>query len=62
MPYELIITHNADGKLPLTQVYNQGAKKARFDILCYLHEDAEFKKKDWGKKVCSLLSNKDIGA
>jgi hypothetical protein len=60
--YELIITKNAEGKIPLTRVYNEGAHKAQHDILCFLHEDAEFKKKHWGKKVIDLLSDQKIGA
>jgi hypothetical protein len=62
VPYELIITKNAEGKIPLTKVYNEGAQQAQYDTLCFLHEDIEFKKKQWGKKVIDLLSNKSIGA
>ncbi len=62
VPYELVITKNADGKISLTKVYNDGAQKAQHNILCFLHEDVEFKKKGWGKKVISLLSDKKIGA
>ena len=62
VPYELIITRNAEGKIPLTKVYNDGAQKARYEMLCFLHEDIEFKKKEWGKKLVSLLSDKTVGA
>ena len=61
VPYELLITKNAERKIPLTKVYNDGTKKAKHDILCFMHEDIEFKKKEWGKKVLDLLAQKEIG-
>ncbi len=61
VPYELIITKNAEGKIPLTRVYNEGALRARYDILCFLHEDTEFKRKHWGKKLVDLLSDSSVG-
>lgn len=61
VPYEILITKNAEGKIPLTKVYNDGAAQAKYDLLCFLHEDIEFKKKQWGKKIIDLLTQKDIG-
>lgn len=61
VPYEIIVTENSEGKIPLTKVYNDGAQKAKYETLLFVHEDAEFKKKEWGKKIIETFRRKDIG-
>jgi len=59
--FQLIAIQNKEGKRGLSYVYNLGASKAEFDYLIFMHEDIEFRKKDWGNKLISLLNNPKIG-
>ncbi|MEK6861187.1 MAG: glycosyltransferase [Nanoarchaeota archaeon] len=61
VPYEIIATNNSDGKIPLTKVYNDGAKKAKYEYVVFIHEDVIFKTKNWGEKLIRILSDKDVG-
>ena len=49
MPFEIIGIDNSDGKLSICEAYNKGADLAKFDILCFLHEDVLFETNNWGK-------------
>lgn len=49
VPYEIIAFENSLGKKGICEVYNNGAKKAKFEILCFMHEDIAYKTNDWGK-------------
>jgi glycosyltransferase involved in cell wall biosynthesis len=53
--YEIIADDNSDGKKGICEVYNNGIKKAQYDILCFMHEDIEIKTNDWGKKLISYF-------
>jgi hypothetical protein len=46
--WELIIIENTTSPKSLTQVYNSGAAKAQYDIICFVHEDVLFKTQNWG--------------
>jgi len=62
VPWEPIIIDNAINSLPITKVYNLGAEKASYDILCFVHEDVLFKTKDWGAKILHYFdSDKQLG-
>ncbi len=37
--YELLVWDNREAKKGLCEVYNMMAAKARYDYLCFLHED-----------------------
>ena len=51
VPYEIIIFDNSKGVNGLCKLYNEGTHKAKFDTLCFMHEDVEIKTINWGKKV-----------
>jgi hypothetical protein len=62
VPYELLKFDNVNGKMGICEVYNLGAKKAKYEILCYMHEDLKILTLDWGKEIIKLFnSNKKIG-
>ncbi len=50
VPYEVIVYKNIKGK-SIAEVYNQEAKKAKFNILCFAHEDIIFKTNNWGERL-----------
>jgi hypothetical protein len=57
VPYELVSIDNSKGEMGLCEVYNKGAAQARFDILCYAHEDILINTPDWGSKVTALFGS-----
>jgi len=61
VPYEVITVPNGDGKRGICEVYNAAAAQAKFDILCFMHEDIQFHTQDWGHNVVEVLSNPKVG-
>ncbi|MBC7850749.1 MAG: hypothetical protein H7Y31_13495 [Chitinophagaceae bacterium] len=61
VPFEIIPIENSKGALGICRAYNQGASNARYDILCFSHEDVEFETRNWGRNVMKHLSNERIG-
>lgn len=53
--WELILIDNLELKRGITHVYNLGASRARFGILCFVHEDVLFNTPDWGKTLVSIF-------
>ena len=54
--HEIISFDNADGKRGLCEIYNEGAKRAKYELLCYMHEDISIKTKDWGTIVSDIFN------
>ncbi|SDF67915.1 Glycosyltransferase like family protein [Mucilaginibacter pineti] len=62
VPYEIIATDNSGGQQGICTVYNKGLLKAKYDIVCFMHEDIFIKTNDWGKKILnSFEKNPDLG-
>lgn len=62
VPFEIISFDNSEGKFGLCEVYNRGAKKAKFDVLCFMHEDIKVHTLGWGKIVVDIFAtNKKLG-
>lgn len=62
VPFEVISFDNSNGKIGLCEIYNRGAKQARYDILCFMHEDIKIHTKNWGKIVADIFeSNAKLG-
>lgn len=53
--WELILINNAVLKKSIAQVYNMGASQARYNIICFLHEDVLFRSQNWGQTLVSLF-------
>jgi hypothetical protein len=47
-PYELLVRDNRQAKKGLCEVYNDLASQARYDLLCFVHEDILFETMHWG--------------
>ncbi|MCX2586141.1 glycosyltransferase [Pedobacter sp. MR22-3] len=56
LEHEIISFDNADGKRGLCEIYNEGAKRAKYKLLCYMHEDISIKTKDWGIIVVDIFN------
>ncbi len=60
IPYEIIKIDNP-GLMGLCEAYNKGTQLAKYDILCFSHEDINIKTVNWGKKVIEQFNDKSIG-
>ena len=61
VPYEIIGIQNENGQFGICKAYNDGAKQARYDIFCFMHEDILFETQSWGDKVVRHLNDKGVG-
>lgn len=62
IPFEVISFNNKGGERGICEVYNDGISKARYDILCFMHEDLDIKTLGWGVIVRSIFeANKGLG-
>jgi glycosyltransferase involved in cell wall biosynthesis len=59
--FELIEIDNSLKKYGICEAYNVGASKAKYDVLCFMHEDVLFHSNDWGSVVVNLLHDKRAG-
>lgn len=60
--HEIIAIDNSNGQKGICEIYNIGARQAKYDILCFTHEDIEMKTSDWGTKVIQIFKTyPDIG-
>ena len=60
--HEIIAIDNRTAGRGICEVYNEGARRARFDILCFMHEDIEMRTAGWGAKVLDIFNqNPQLG-
>jgi hypothetical protein len=60
--HEIIAIENHNAKKGICEVYNEGTKKAKYNILCYMHEDIQIRTMGWGNTVLDIFSgNAAIG-
>ena len=53
--WEAIVINNEVNPQSIAQVYNRGAAMARFDIICFVHEDVLFQTDNWGQIIVRLF-------
>ena len=61
LPYELIEIDNTNSKKGICNVYNDAAAKAKYNYLCFVHDDVKFHTMSWGGILSDLLNKEDIG-
>jgi hypothetical protein len=62
IPYEVLSVDNAKGSQGMCSIYNKGARDAKFDILCFMHEDVNIKTLNWGEIVLKCFKeNHNLG-
>lgn len=59
--HEVIAINNPDGAFGICKAYNDGAARAKYDILCFMHEDVAFETMDWGLRAAAHLKNMQVG-
>ena len=57
--HEIILIQN-EKKYSLSKAYNIGVEKAKFDYLCFVHDDVFFKIDNWGERLISLMKNDPV--
>ncbi len=61
VPFEIIGIDNSRGEYGICKAYNIGAKKSKYDILCFVHEDISFVTQNWGQNVVNHLKDETVG-
>lgn len=61
IPYEILAVPNGEGKKGICEVYNTAGAKAKYDVLCFMHEDVILHTQDWGQKVVEIMRDPEIG-
>lgn len=46
--FEIIKIDNRENKYSICQAYNKGAEKAKYNFICFVHEDVMFVSQNWG--------------
>ncbi|MBI2107152.1 glycosyltransferase [Candidatus Woesearchaeota archaeon] len=59
--FELVAIDNRKNQYGICSAYNSGIKKAKSDILCFVHEDVRFLTKNWGEILLKKLQDKKVG-
>lgn len=54
--WEYICIPNVNPSRSLTMVYNEGIARANYPLICFVHEDVEFRTIGWGKIVAGYFS------
>jgi hypothetical protein len=49
--WEAIVIDNRSPSRGITEVYNEGARRSRFSIICFVHEDVTFQTPQWGRTL-----------
>ena len=61
VPYEIIWIDNSQNDRNMCQAYNFGVTQAKYDYLCFMHEDIVFHSNDWGKMAIDSINDPSIG-
>lgn len=61
IPYELIVIDNTKNEYTIFSAYNEGVKRAKYDIVCFTHEDVLFYTNGWGEKVITHFKDQQVG-
>ena len=56
--YELVVIDNSQNKYSIFSAYNEGVKRARGSVLCFMHDDIIYKTANWGGKWRKCLRMK----
>ena len=59
--YELVVIDNSKNDYSIFSAYNEGVRRAKGDILCFMHEDILYHTQGWGMNVYNHLTNCCIG-
>lgn len=61
VPFEFMAFDNREARRGICSIYNECARNARYDLLCFVHEDVEFRTQNWGGIIARKLREPDCG-
>ena len=61
VPFEFIAYDNRGTDKGIAEVYTECAARAKYDLLCFAHEDIEFLSKGWGEDIAAKLKEEATG-
>lgn len=59
--YELVVIDNSHNDYSIFSAYNEGVRRAKGDLLCFMHEDILFKTENWGSLIKKYFGDKSVG-
>ena len=59
--YELVVIDNSKNQYSIFQAYNEGVRRAKYPLLCFMHEDILYHTQDWGTKVVEHFKDDKVG-
>ena len=57
--YELCVIDNSRNEYNIFTAYNEGVRRAKGEVLCFMHEDIVFHSEEWGKMVEEIFSQQE---
>ena len=54
--YETVVFDNREKQYGICKAYNEAAKNAKGDYLCFVHEDIEIRTNGWGKALIEFIN------
>lgn len=61
VPFEWLACDNRRSPRGICAVYNALARQARYDCLCFVHEDVRFRTEGWGRMLAAELAQRGCG-
>jgi hypothetical protein len=58
--HEIIAINGNNQDKGICRIYNEGATRAKFPFLCFIHEDLLFHTDNWGQNLIKHLKNEDV--
>lgn len=59
--YELIVIDNSSNDHSIFSAYNEGVRRSKGDILCFMHDDILYQTINWGVNVQRHFENHEVG-
>lgn len=57
--YEIIVIDNSNNQFNIFQAYNEGVRRSKGELLCFVHEDVFFHSKSWGGTIKQHFTDND---
>lgn len=59
--YEIIVVDNSENSYSIFQAYNIGVEKAKYEYLCFMHEDILYRTESWGNVILKEFKDSKVG-
>ncbi len=59
--YEIVWIDNSRNEYSIFAAYNQGISLARYDVVCFMHDDVKMLSGNWGEICLKMLEDAQVG-